>query len=366
MALWRFGNGPGTHALVIGVGEYPWLVGGSQPTFAQHEGMGQLTSAPISALRFGEWLATSYASRTHPLRSLRVLVSAPGQGEWAPKPGLETKIPSRARFDTLKSALLAWHAELTAADRALFFFSGHGIAAGDQQTLLCEDYGEYPAAALGSAFDFTAFRIAMLGAPAREQFYFVDACRVSSGKLMRSLNHYGSPIVDPSAAIPSPPRLRPTLYATVPGASAFGRPGKTSLFTEALLQAMRGAGAQQTVDGWAIRPGVLAAGVEHLLARLARGYGSFQGCLGDGSASVSLHDVANPEVPVSIHCRAPIDAAQAKVIVAGPASREQGPPVPMPLDLDLPVGDYSFTATPNGGPAKRLYVLPPCVEVALP
>ena len=38
---------PGTHAVVIGIGRYPWLVGGkAKPRFAQNDGMAQLTSPP--------------------------------------------------------------------------------------------------------------------------------------------------------------------------------------------------------------------------------------------------------------------------------------------------------------------------------
>lgn len=367
MSLWRFGIGAGTHALVVGVGEYPSLQGGSGPLFADHEGMGQLTSAPVSALRFAEWLATSYRSTTHPLRSLRVLVSAPAQQAWAPSPGAPPTVPDRATFANLKDGILEWYGDLTQADRALFFFSGHGIAAGIHQTLLLEDYGRVPAAALGSALDFEAFRAAMLRAPALEQCYFVDACRVCSGKLMRALGHYGDPILDPSATLPSPPRRQPVLYATMPGASAYGRPGTTSLFTEALLKAMRGAGAEQTMDGWAIRPGRLRDGVEHLLDWMARPYGSVQSCLGDGIASFDLHEIDAPEVPVVVRCRKPIDVTKSKLIITGPAAnREQLPPVPEAFSLDLPAGEYAFVAAPPNGAPKKRYVSPPYAEVALP
>lgn len=367
MAHWNLSAGPGTHALVVGVGEYPWLLGGSQTLFSDHEGMAQLTSAPISALRFAEWLATSYVSDRYPLRSLRVLVSAPGLGAWTPRPDLPAKVPERARFEKLEDAILAWHGDLGPNDRALFFFSGHGIAVGDEQTLLCEDYGEVPVQALHRALDFKAFRVAMASAPALQQFYVIDACRVASGRLIRSKNHYGQPVLDPSGELPSPPRNQPWLCATTSGAFAYGRDGQTSLFTEALLKAMRGAGAQRTAHGWAVRPASLVEGIHCHLTPLANQYGATQACEGYGiTAGLDLHEVADPEVPVVVRCGAPIDPAAATVIASGPANREQLPPLAVPFTLDLPVGEYTFVATPPGGAPREETVWPPSTEVTLP
>ena len=42
----------GTHALVIGVGDYPHLNGGSNARTEHHDGMEQLTSPPIPARLF--------------------------------------------------------------------------------------------------------------------------------------------------------------------------------------------------------------------------------------------------------------------------------------------------------------------------
>ena len=47
---------PGTHAIVIGVGRYDWLIGGKQGSSTYSDGMGQLSSPPVSATRFASWL----------------------------------------------------------------------------------------------------------------------------------------------------------------------------------------------------------------------------------------------------------------------------------------------------------------------
>src|SRR5688572_29148314 len=60
-------GGPATHALVIGVGAYPHLNGGSGRLSPQHDGMEQLTSPPISARQFASWLMSEF---NHPQKPL--------------------------------------------------------------------------------------------------------------------------------------------------------------------------------------------------------------------------------------------------------------------------------------------------------
>ncbi len=364
MCAWSFGKGQGTHALVVGVGEYPWLKGGNKPLFAEHEGMGQLTSAPYSAFAFAQWLVDRYTSVTHPIRTLRVLISAPRQPVWEPIEGAGEQQLLRATFDNFKSAVLAWRNAMQPTDRAVFFFSGHGMGAGVQHTLVLEDYGSEPNAPLGFAFDFTKFHVAMARAPALEQFYFLDACRTSSGTLMQSLGVYGDPILTPSGALPSPARRQPILYATMPGDAAYGRPYNTSFFTEALLQAMRGAGASRKRGRWVIRPSNLNEAVQYFLDQLGGPFNATQNCLASSVANFDFHELGGlPEVPVVVDCSEPA----ATVSVNGSqVNRDQPPPVPRPWRLELPEGDYRFSALPPGGVPKSEHVYPPFTEVELP
>jgi len=364
MSLWTFGAGPGTHAFVVGVGDYPWLLGGSQPPFAQNEGMGQLTSSPPSALAFAAWLASplGYRSVSHPLRSMEVLISAAGQGPWAPQSGMPPEVPTRATMANFRSALLAWHARLTADDRAIFFFSGHGIGAGLNHTLVMEDYGSNAAASMSYAFDFTRFHVGMASAPAKEQSYFLDACRVSSGAMVRN-GSYGEAILNPSTNLPSPPRSQPALYAAMPGAAAYGRPGKTSLFTEALLESMRGAGALRRGGAWKVTMARLYEGVGYHLRRLGAPYGADLSCNISHLGDFELHALNGlPDVPVIVDCCALKDPATVAVTINGPsANRDHPPPVPSPWHLELPHGTYRFAAT--GSPARDEFVFPPVTEV---
>jgi hypothetical protein len=365
MTLWTFGDGPGTHALVVGVGEYPWLVDGTLALSSDHEGMKQLTSSPVSALAFARWLANDYVNTTHPLRTLEVLVSAPNQGAWAPRAGMNAEVPTRARFADFKAALLRWRTRLGPDDRALFFFSGHGMGAGLQHTLVLEDYGSVPhASPMGFALDFTRFHAAMASAPSVQQCYFLDACRTASGAMMNGLGYYGDPVLSPNGSV-SP--ARPVVYATLVGDAAYGRPNETSLYTEALLQTMRGASAERTRRGWAIKISRLYEGLTYHLSRLAAEHDATQLCHVDLSGDFDLHELqGTPEVPVIVECGHPIDVTASTVTVSGVlANRDQPPPVPNPWHIELPQGDYAFAATP-GGPTRSYPVYPSVTTVVLP
>ncbi len=370
MAVWTFGAGAGVHALVIGVGEYPWLVGGSAPLFADHEGMGQLTSAPESARAFATWIARDYCSGTHPLRSLELLVSEPQPKDFEPRPGAGAAKPERATFANVKQAVLYWRNQrLQPGDRALFYFCGHGLGSGYQHTLVMEDYGKDPNAALAYTMDFTKFRVAMARSPALEQCYFLDACRVASDTLMQAQNYYGDPILTPSGQLPSPRRKQPVFYATMPGDVAYGRPGNTSLFTEGLLRAMRGAGAARVSGNkWEVRTNALLRGLEYHVDDLASTFSATQNCLADGLQDFPFHELQGaPSVPVVLTCGAAIDVTLSEIKVAGAGGyRDCPPPVPRPWRFELPPGSYDFLVVPPGGAAKAEQVFPPFTPVDLP
>src|SRR2546422_11678453 len=140
MSLWNLRPGVGTHALVIGVSDYPALAGGSGPLFPQHGGMGQLTSASHSAISFADWLTIDYRYSAAPLRSLELLISEPGAVQYAAG---QTLTVERATFANLQQRILDWSQRANSSDqnRAIFYFCGHGISAGLQCTLLLEDFG---------------------------------------------------------------------------------------------------------------------------------------------------------------------------------------------------------------------------------
>jgi hypothetical protein len=369
---WLFGDQaqPGSHALVVGVGDYPALLGGTGPLYPKHGGMGQLTSAPASALAFTSWLTDprGYRSATSPLRSLELLISGGPVDAFQP-PGASLKTVTRATFASYRQAILDWHARATesARNRTIFYFCGHGILGGLNTSLLLEDFGIDAQAALDSAHDFTLFHLAMDQCKAREQLYLVDACRVASTIVLHSAGNYGRPILTPDKPT-TPKRKPPVVYSTLPGAAAYGRTGKASFFTEALLEALDGGGAGKIAQQWRILPSVLYRAVDKLLAREIANTGAEQACTVEPLVDFPLHDLDQPSVPVLVSLNPPVHVAESFRATRGPLVAQKPPPFTKPSWMKLPPGEYAFEATDATGvlAATTDVVYPPFAEVELP
>jgi hypothetical protein len=314
--------------------------------------MGQLSSPPVSARAFAEWLLspTGYRNPALPLASLDLLISDPATDQFV-SPGGTIATIQRARFAEIETAIRAWFQRGNHPDDLLlFFYSGHGVANGLKMTLLPEDYGSLqtpPQMSLGLAIDFDGFYLGMDSCSAKNQIFFVDACWVASGLLIRTQNFSGNPVIPGMAQITSPPRNAPIYYGAVPGITAFGRPGKPSFFTEALLKAFRGAGADDTSGGWALQTDTLGRGIHHQLRRAvantaAAGQLSMANNIGQ---PLVFHELTGlPECPVDVLCDPPSDTPGATLAVSGNGVKDARAPDPTPWGLDLKLGDYKFEA----------------------
>ena len=340
---------PGAHALVIGIGDYPWLPGGSQPTFAKHGGMGQLSSAPVSARELARWFLTDFVNPSFPRASLDLLLSDAAGNQFTDPSG-QTHTIGRATFANVETAVLDWFQRGTGNpdNLMILFYCGHGLGKGKQTILLAEDFGSLPdSLSLKFAVDFDQFYLGMDQCAARQQCFFVDACRVGSPFALNTLSYFGNPLVPPGAKVAPTPRSAPVYYSAVPGATAFGRPGKTSFFTEALLNAFRGAGADDATGSWTVPTDALHRGIHvHLQRSVARSAAQGQLSLADGiSAPFDLHHLAgDPVVPVEVTCSPDShNAGGALRVVSGNGSLLTPPaPAQGPWDLDLPYGRYRF------------------------
>src|SRR5256885_3452123 len=187
--------------------------------------MEQLTSPPASARAFATWLLTTYDNPRVPLASLDLLLSdAKSQLVGPPDREVQT-----ATFANVSQAIKDW-AKRSASpdDLLLFFFSGHGISAAVQTTLLCEDFGSDPLAPLSHAIDFTKLHMGLDQIAARRQCFFVDACRVATTTVLETFDYYGQPVIDPKAQHSVHARQAPVFQSTLAGQSAYGRKGQQS------------------------------------------------------------------------------------------------------------------------------------------
>jgi hypothetical protein len=310
--------------------------------------MGQLSSAPVSAREFARWFLGELDNPAFPRASLDLLLSDAAGNQFTDPSG-QTHNIGRATFSNVETAVLDWFQRGMAGpdNLMILFFCGHGLGKGKQTILLAEDFGSLPdTLSLKRAIDFDQFYLGMDQCAARQQCFFVDACRVGSPFALNTLAYFGDPLIPPSAKVSPIPRSAPVFYSAVPGTTAYGRPGKSSFFTEALLNAFRGAGADDATGNWTVPTDTLPRGIHaHLRRSVARTAAQGQLSLADGlSAPFDLHRLAgDPVVPVEVTCSPDTHNPDGSLRVSGngslltPAAPAQGP-----WDLDLPYGSYRF------------------------
>jgi hypothetical protein len=258
---------PRTHAIVIGVGHYPYLIGGEPGKLIdQHEGMGQLESPSKSALAFTDWLIREYNNPAKPLASLQLLISK--MNEQLTLPSGKVIPINNATMENIKKDIQKWFdkGDQNKDNLLIFYFCGHGIAKGSFTTLLAEDFGASKLNILENAIDFYQFHMGMERCKARQQIYFIDACRNVSSNLIDSVNT-GQPIIS-GRYQPSKFGMRraPILFSTIAGYPAFGRHNQPSIFTDAMLQSLKGAGSNKDAQKWNITTNSLHDGISTFLA----------------------------------------------------------------------------------------------------
>lgn len=317
-----------THALVIGVGEYPHLLDGGGPPALMALGLGQLTSSVKSAQEIVDWLLTSFTNEKRPLASIELLLS-PGcytpSDAAADKLGIahRTVVPvERATLANIQAAFNRWLARCNhdrqidpaigdaIGDAALFFFSGHGLEK-EVSLLLPEDFGAEPNAPLAGCIDLTTTHRRMGQCKADLQCYFIDACRETPMELLTSQDKPGVALKGDTGD-PFLLRDAPIYQASAEGRQAFGPPGKSSYFTQQLIICFNGLGADRKINGrWRITSQSLVTGVKEAINRLPLVKGKRVTCdCGNGKSSFTrdLHFAMDP-VPalVKVICL-PFDA----------------------------------------------------------
>jgi len=344
-------GGPTTHAIVIGVGAYAHLIGGGGELFPDHESMGQLTSPPHSARAFTNWLLKKHHNPNKPLASLELLVSDVQGSEFTLPNGEVTKIKSASKAN-VEEAVWRWigRGDESRDNLMIFYFCGHGIAGGPETALLLDDFGKRKLAPLNNAIDFRGFWLGMNKCKAREQCYFVDACRRASSTLIESYNYAGDPII-PGTNLPSPlgRRHAPVYYSTVAGESAHSQPGAPSVFTEALLKALDGAGSDDFEGDWRVYTDRLNIGITHLLERLMGDDVRLEQVSPvDALTRFTLHYLdGKPIVPVTIGCRpsGANEAAELSYSYCDGSNKVIRPDAKSSdWDVDIEEGNYRFSA----------------------
>jgi len=389
----------GTHALVVGVGHYPHLMGGGAQQYLPFQGLRQLSAAPLSARRIATWLLTSFHHPEMPLRSVSLLLSerepmpfvwtedAEGRRLVVPNGAPAARSPQDPRPDdaiavadyaTLQEAAKHWfvRGHEHEGNQLLFFFSGHGLGAASDVGLLLRDFGGDPTGGLSGMLDLRVLRLGMRRCAARKQVWFVDACRTPSSTIAGAEGYLGESPIKPGMVLSGSPCISPLFHSTIQGHKAYGRPGDVTLFTEALLGALEGGGSLDLQgDGvWHVTPGVLHQSLAVPLKHAAREHGELQIPATDSlTEDFSIHVLRGaPRVPVYILC-SPEEATnvanlRCASVLDGRVETRQ--PMPGAWRIALSQGRYSFEATfATGVPwksiSKHVDIRPPTREYSL-
>ncbi len=357
---------PGTHALVIGVGKYPHLLGGDDPV-SNADGMHQLSSPPLSARALATWLLTELHDDAKPLASLSLLLS---EDEPTPFSNPRTNTSHDVEVATIGNIVAAvreWKARghEDFDNRLIFYFCGHGVSQGEDMSLLAADVFADAENPLNGALDFKNLMNGLKRCKATQQVFFVDACRASSDVLIaRSGSFAGQVPLGPGLRPPEyPRRLYLPYYATLGGDRSHARPGRVSLFTEALLKSLRGAGSDDPEGDWRVSTSRLQEAIDHFMKQPIFA-GAVAGIQVPTVGELPVFDVhflpADPVIPVYVGCQVPEENAQASFICRQGSlehgrrtSADAGEDPTCEWAIELPFGNYEFEATIGAADVRR-------------
>jgi hypothetical protein len=371
-------HGSASHAIVIGVSAYPHLIGGTGLLTDRNEGMAQLSSPTPSARAVASWLIEEHQDPNKPLATVALLLSeADAQPFRNPRTGEDHAVEA-ATMANAKQALSEWGARgQSADDRLLFYFCGHGIGNGTKAALLLADFGANPNDPLDAVIDFNNFWLGLEAVAAREQCFFIDACRANSETALGANGYMGAPIFAPDIVnlpIPAPPpRVAPVYYSTVLGQDAYGWPHRPSPFTDALLRAFKGAGSNNDEGDWRVSTTDLQRAIDFFMARAfeAGARRVRQVPATNNMSTFFLHYLdQEPEAVVFVGCRPEhANALAAFSYVAQGVVGANRAPAPGDWEVVLLPGYYEFIADFPGGEyiraTKEWYVSPPYRKVPL-
>ncbi|MBA3359994.1 MAG: caspase family protein [Acidimicrobiia bacterium] len=343
-------DGPGTHALVVGVSNYPYLDGPQQTLVGKRFGVSNLSSAARSASEIANWLLTEYQNPATPLASLNVLLS-PAAGEVVSDPTGKLAAVGRARRDEFEQAVMALaQRSKSPQSMCVVYVAGHGIQLTTRGAfLLLEDCGRSDKAnELYGAADMAGLHGAFMAqGQALNQVWFVDACR-QRPSFANSFEELAGAFTLSKSAIEKVDSSVLFLAASSREA-AFAEIGGTTLFSQALLTMLRGAaavGPDDVCDVWNVP-------VLRLADRLAPAVKKLAGAK-QAKQQVDVTGKVNPNVvqrfarPPMVRFHPMLDPGEAAA-TARASLKARGATVlsdaPWPVDCDVAAGLYTLSVT---------------------
>lgn len=270
---------PATHVMIVGVGSY------------LSEVVADVTSPPVSARAFADWFLqdeNGFCNPAKPLGSVAMALSEAGNG---PSTFAGTTVP-RATFENVKSALQAWvrRCNSNKDNMMVLFVAAHGESHGRRTAILLEDFGLNDMDATAGMTEIEQLIGALENAIPTSQLLLFDCCRGPTQVNLPWDGPFGTQLLslarkgDDHGEV----RLQWALCSTALGEEAVGRKGKTTLFTECLLAAMKGVAGDPASSDWPVKPGALLDRVAQLLRLHARPEETFQSPAGRAAGTFDI------------------------------------------------------------------------------
>jgi hypothetical protein len=344
--------GPATHALVIGVGAYPYLTGGDDaddgliPALSE---VGQLTSAAVSARAFADWLVSGRPDRwTAPLSTVDLLINGPGAATF-PTTAQQGDEPT---INNIQGAFDRWlrRCEKNADNVAILYFCGHGVQS-DQQILLASDFGQSSSAPFRGAFGFDTTRLGLMQRRPKTQCVIVDACRLVLPEVWERMSVDASPLLSASVTTPLVCEYDLTLRAA-PFEAARAPSNRVAYLTSAVLQAFDGqAATQDEFGGWVVKTGKIAERIDEIMTHCVHPPKEQRISRGEGFASKVLYRLDKPPL-ARLRCSChPLAAASRAAISCEPMQPPSGSTSIQreavsrdPWQFDIEAGHYQVSA----------------------
>ena len=373
------------HALIIGVSDYPHLPKNGDPPTENSFGMEKLSSPALSAYRVFEWLSSRATSHPVPLASCRMLL-LPSAAEIATEPGLAAFAGGWGINEVVTDAA-AWRQDASQVrdSRTFFYFAGHGARRSQHDcVMILPGFGSGAGGILAACIDTSTLRDGMAPTArfpdiARTQMYVVDACRITPQEFRQfeRMPTYGVFDVEVNDI---DDRKAPIFYAAIPGTVAIGRKGKQTLFSDALLQCLRGAAGEAMEEDpagnvpWRVSVTSLNEALVKIVNALNDQFGTDQQFEPGASVPFEICKLAAaPKVKVMLRL-SPEQAGNAgKLSVTnslGDAVWTLAPPLgPLPLSNTLEAGNYRIEISfgspnlPFRNYTRLKMILPPQVEL---
>lgn len=363
---------PATHAIIIGVGEYFHLPGGSSEIkTSAHGGLRQLSSPPESAKAITDWLLDEFHNPDKPLATVSLLVSEKsGDYIYSHSKLIAPVTIKPATYENVKKAVREWKnfGDRSEDNLTLFYFCGHGVARGlSGMTLLLSDYGASDDMPMEGAIDFEALHRGMSQCAASEQCYFIDACRQVSTIATETTETGQSIIQDNQNRSYNSDWKTATFYSTLAGEAAYGRKDKPSLYTEALINGLKGMGSNNRNGNgiWKISTNDLSIAIHQGLAT----QGDRVKIPSFHLSYFEFHELKNDPLALAIVYCDPKDKNNQATLYCRQNQNEinKRSPAEINWEVIVPYGRYDFVAEIGNKQMQKLMelIVPPYREIKI-